>query len=92
MSSLGDLELHEALEREARDDRCLRRQIGVPLDMELELTLPQLKRIALHTREEHLLVADVVTEQQDETKANTERIRIGTGVVDPVGDLLSRSR
>ena len=37
-------------------------------------------------------MAYVVTEQQDETKANTERIRIGTGVVDPVGDLLSRSR
>ena len=56
MSSLGDLELYKALEREARDDGCLRRQIGISLDMELELTLPQLKRIALHTREEHLLV------------------------------------
>jgi hypothetical protein len=52
----GDLQLDERLEGEAGDDRRLRRQVGVPLHVEVELLLAQLERILLDAGQQHLLV------------------------------------
>ena len=54
--ALGNLELDEALKGEAGDDGRLRREVGVALDMKLELALAELERVALDAGEEDLLV------------------------------------
>ena len=56
MRVLGHLELDQALEGEPGDDRRLRRQVGEPLHVEVELLLPELERVPLDAGEQHLFV------------------------------------
>ena len=50
------VELHKTVEREACNNGGLRREVGVALDVVLELALAQQQRVLLHVGDQPILV------------------------------------